>query len=53
VFDVTGRTVMQKTLNLARSGVATLDLRHLSAGVYLVKFLAEDFAGTQKLVVQR
>jgi hypothetical protein len=53
VFDVTGRTVMQKTLNLARSGVATLDLRHLSAGVYLVKFSAEDFAGTQKLVVQR
>jgi hypothetical protein len=29
-----------------------LDLRKLSAGVYLVKLATDDFSATQKLVVQ-
>jgi hypothetical protein len=44
---------MFRTLNAAREGSATLDLRHLSNGVYLVKMQTDGFTGTQKLVVQR
>jgi hypothetical protein len=52
VFDVTGRSVFAHTLALGRAGTTTLDLRKLSAGVYLVKLATDDFSATQKLVVQ-
>jgi hypothetical protein len=53
VFDVTGRPVLAQTLVAGRSGTADLDLRCLSAGVYLVKLVAPGFSAAQKLVVQR
>ncbi len=52
VFDVAGRTVLSQTLAAGRTGTASLDLRSLEAGVYLVKVQAEGFATTQKLVVE-
>jgi hypothetical protein len=52
IFDVTGRTVLSQTLVAARTGTASLDLRKLNAGVYLVKVTADGFNTTQKLVVQ-
>ena len=52
VFDVTGRTVMTQTLVAGRTGTASLDLRKLEAGVYLVKVTTEGFSTTQKLVVE-
>jgi hypothetical protein len=53
VYNVAGQTVMTRTLVAGRSGSVDLDLRHLSNGVYLVKFSSEGFASSQKLVVQR
>jgi hypothetical protein len=52
VFDVTGRTVLAQTLAAGRTGTASLDLRKLEAGVYLVKVTTEGFSTTQKLVVE-
>jgi len=52
VFDVTGRTVLTQTLAAGRTGTASLDLRKLEAGVYLVKVATEGFSTTQKLVVE-
>jgi hypothetical protein len=53
IYNVAGQTVMARTLVVGRSGNVNLDLRHLSNGVYLVKFSSEGFASSQKLVVQR
>jgi hypothetical protein len=52
VFDVTGRAVLDLSLALARSGSVDLDLRGLSAGVYLVKLSSGDQTAARKLVVQ-
>ena len=52
VFDVTGRTVLNQTIAAGRTGTASLDLRKLEAGVYLVKVATEGFSTTQKLVVE-
>ena len=52
VFDVTGRTVLSQTIAAGRTGTASLDLRKLDAGVYLVKVATESFSTTQKLVVE-
>lgn len=52
VFDVAGRTVLNQTIAAGRTGTASLDLRKLEAGVYLVKVTAEGFSTTQKLVVE-
>ena len=53
VFDVTGRTVSSRSLVAGRSGTASLDLRSLSAGVYLVKLTSDGYESTHKLVVER
>jgi hypothetical protein len=53
VYDVTGRTVMTRTLNSGRTGSTALDLRNLSAGVYLVKLSSDGYTTSQKLVVER
>ncbi len=53
VCDVTGRVVMERTFAAGRTGVQSLDLRGLSAGVYLVKLNADGFTSSQKLVVER
>jgi len=52
VFDVTGRTVLSQTMAVGRTGTASLDLRKLVAGVYMVKVTTEGFSTTQKLVVE-
>ena len=52
VFDVTGRSVVKRDVLATRSGAVSLDARHLSAGIYLVRFEADDFTATSKLVVQ-
>jgi hypothetical protein len=52
VYDVAGRAVLEQTLAVAGAGTATLDLRKLVAGVYLVKVATEGFAATQKLVIE-
>jgi hypothetical protein len=53
VYDVTGRTVITRTLNTGRTGSTALDLRNLSAGVYLVKLSSDGYTTSQKLVVER
>jgi len=53
VFDVTGRSVFAQTLAAGRNGTATLDLRELTAGVYLVKVVSDNFTASQRLVVQK
>jgi hypothetical protein len=52
VFDVSGRSVSSHVLVAGRSGTVGLDLRELSAGIYLVRFDTEGFSTTRKLVVQ-
>ena len=52
LYDVSGRCVgVWKPL--LRNGAADLDLRRLTAGVYLIAVESGDFTTTQKLVVQR
>ncbi len=53
VFDITGRTVLVRSLSAGRSGATGLDLRRLSAGVYLVQFTAGSCTSTHKLVIER
>ncbi len=52
VTDVTGRTVISRSLAATRTGAVSLDLRSLAAGVYLVRLDAEGYSTRQKLVVQ-
>ena len=52
LYDAAGRCVgVWKPL--LRNGAADLNLRQLTAGVYLVRVEADGFTATQKLVVQR
>jgi hypothetical protein len=52
LYDAAGRCVgVWKPL--LRKGAADLDMRHLAAGVYLVKVEADGFTATRKLVVQK
>jgi hypothetical protein len=53
VYDVTGRTILSRTLAVRGVGTEAIDLRGLKAGVYMVKIKADDFISTQKLVVER
>jgi hypothetical protein len=52
VYDVSGRTVVNRTLVAGRSGSVVLDLGRLSAGVYLVKLDAAGFQQTHKLIIE-
>jgi immune inhibitor A len=52
IFDATGRAVLHSSF-LVRSSTFSLDLRSMSAGVYLVRLTSGGFAATQKLVLQR
>jgi len=52
VFDVTGRTVAEFGFVAQGTGTKSLDLRNLSAGIYLVKFEAAGRSASQKLIVQ-
>ncbi|MBN2536707.1 T9SS type A sorting domain-containing protein, partial [candidate division WOR-3 bacterium] len=52
VFDVTGRSVLSRSLVATRTGAVRLDLRSLGAGIYLVKLESGDQSWTSKLVVQ-
>ena len=53
VFDVAGRSVHRQTLMTARTGAASIDLRKLANGVYLVRFDADGYSTSRKLAVQR
>jgi hypothetical protein len=52
IFDVAGRVVRQSAVGNSRSGM-TLDLRGLSAGVYLVRLTAGTLTASAALVVSR
>jgi hypothetical protein len=52
LFDVTGRTVLSQALAARRTGTAGLDLRHLRAGVYVVRVQSAGFGATRKLIVE-
>ena len=52
VYDVTGRSVLSRSVVANRTGAVSLDVRDLAAGTYLVRLEAGDWTGTQKLVVQ-
>jgi hypothetical protein len=52
MYDVTGRNVLSRTVAAGRAGRTGLDLRELSAGVYLVNLEANGYRATRKLVVQ-
>jgi hypothetical protein len=53
IFDVAGRSVSSRTLLASRTGAVNLDLRSLSAGIYLVRLNGDGFEQTRKLVVQQ
>ena len=53
VYDVTGRAVLARSMLTGHSGSTDLDLRGLSAGVYLVELSAGSYSVTRKLVIQR
>ncbi len=53
VFDVTGRSVVKRTVTATRTGTVSLDVRNLSAGIYLVRLDTDGYTATQKLVVQK
>jgi len=53
VFDAAGRLALEQSVLTERRGTLNLDLRGLSAGVYLVRLNALGFSATQKLVVQK
>ena len=52
VFDAAGRSVVSWRPAL-RNGAADLDVRHLAAGIYLVRIEADGLSATRKLVVER
>jgi hypothetical protein len=52
LYDAAGRCVgVWKPL--LRNGAADLDMRHVAAGVYIVRVEADGFAASQKLVLQK
>jgi len=53
VYDIAGRCVLEKGIPAGHGGVAALDVRRLSAGVYLLKLGAGTGAAVRKLVVER
>jgi hypothetical protein len=54
IYNVSGQSVLNRTLAVgSEASSVTLDLRHLSNGVYLARLTGDGFAGTQKLVVRR
>jgi hypothetical protein len=54
VFDVAGRTVSDtRSLGHSVSGSLSLDLRNLSAGIYLVQLDADGYSDTRKLVIRQ
>ncbi|MEO0049710.1 MAG: right-handed parallel beta-helix repeat-containing protein [candidate division WOR-3 bacterium] len=52
VYDVTGRAVFEYGFVASGTGTRSLDLRSLSAGVYLVRFEAAGTSASQKLIVE-
>ncbi|MEO0068471.1 MAG: T9SS type A sorting domain-containing protein [candidate division WOR-3 bacterium] len=52
VYDVTGRAVFEYGFVASGTGTRSLDLRSLSAGVYLVRFEAAGASASQKLIVE-
>jgi hypothetical protein len=52
VYDVTGRSVLRQQALAGRTGTLALDVRHLSAGIYLVRLDAAATTVTHKLVIQ-
>ncbi|MBM3313042.1 T9SS type A sorting domain-containing protein, partial [candidate division WOR-3 bacterium] len=52
IYDVSGRTVLTRSLAASRRGTASLDLRSLARGVYLVKLEGGALRTTTKLVVE-
>jgi hypothetical protein len=52
VYNVAGQRVKAKTLVLGRSGSASLDLRQLANGVYLVKLESGSSSLTRKLIIE-
>jgi hypothetical protein len=52
VYDVTGRAVIYRNLAGGRAGTA-LNLRHLSAGVYVLRLDAGTFTCSEKMILQR
>ncbi|MFO7638553.1 MAG: right-handed parallel beta-helix repeat-containing protein [bacterium] len=53
VFDITGREVFRQSAIGNRQSAIRLDLRSLSAGIYLVQLEADGFSATRKLVLHR
>ncbi len=53
IYDISGQRVLTQTYATQRNGSLSLNLRNLTAGVYLVRLESDTFTATQKLVVQR
>jgi hypothetical protein len=51
LYDIAGRAVLIRTLN-SREKQVTLDLRHLNAGIYVLRLSAGTFTCSQKMVLQ-
>jgi hypothetical protein len=51
LYDIAGRAVLTRALN-SREKQITLDLRHLNAGIYVLRLNAGTFACSQKMILQ-
>jgi hypothetical protein len=51
LYDVSGRLMAARRIAVGRSGTATLDLRGLASGVYLVRLAASGLQSVQKVVL--
>ncbi len=51
IYDVLGRTVLERKINVNQENASiNLDLRHLKAGIYLLKLETSNWSKTHKLV---
>jgi hypothetical protein len=53
IYDIAGRCVLTRTIGPMNPGALSLDLRHLSAGVYLVRLNSDTYTAGRKLVIER
>jgi hypothetical protein len=54
VFDVAGRCVLSRSSSVGHQASSVgLDIRSLSAGVYLLKVRSAEFTAVRKLVIDR
>ena len=50
IFDYTGKLVLEKNINTSNNSI---DVAHLSSGIYIVRIQTDSKIGTKKLIVRK